>query len=441
MNHNIKQEIDKIKIPKNLHEQSKIGVLRAKSSRSKNKVKKIMIPLVASTFFVFSGIGAAYVPSLNHLVGLVSPEIAVMLQPIDKSSENNGIKMEVIAAMNDEEMAVIYATIQDLTGDRVDETLDLYDYSFTGGRMFTSEMVDFDEKTNTATLRIQGNGGEKLNNKKINLSIDSFLSHKETFESELEVDLFSLLDELPETVPLDMDNISGGGGLLFFELEKNDFMQVLKPNGIDKSLSDIGLMNLSNIGIIDNRLHIQVKWDEGNVDDHGYFTFKDPIGNEIYASTVYFSINEAGQQVYGHDYTEYIFDLAEINLDEQILFEHLIRNGNHIQGKWRSTFKLAAVQEEIRNTLHKDFGTWTANQISLSPLGVTLAGKGEINDDNIDVKVKYFDGDIQSLDASTTLNENDQMKMKFIAPLPLKLAKVQSIIINGEEITINDDSA
>lgn len=441
MNHKIKQEIDKIKIPKNLHEQSKIGVQRAKSSRPKRKIKKIMIPLVASTFFVFSGVGAAYVPSLNHLVSLISPEVAVMLQPIEKSSENNGIKMEVVAAMNDEEMAVIYATIQDLTGNRIDETLELYDYSFTGAHMLTSEIVHFDEKTNTATLRIQGNGGEKLNDKKVNLSIDSFLSQEETFESALDVDLLSLLDKEPKTVLLDMDNISGGGGLLFFELEKNDFIQVLKPNETEISLADTGLMNLSNIGIIDDRLHIQVKWSEGIVDGHGYFSFKDPTGNQIYSSSVHFSINEAGQQVYGHDYTEYIFDLAEINLDEQTLFEHLIRNGNHIKGKWRSTFKLAAVQEEIRDTLNKDFGTWTANHISISPLGVTLTGKGAINDDNLDVKVKSFDGDIQTLDASTTLNENEQVKMKFIAPLPLKLTKVQSIIINGEEINTNHDSA
>lgn len=436
MNHKIKEELERIKIPKNLYEKSKMGVRRAKLARPKSKIKKLLIPLVASTFFVFTGVGAAYVPSLNHLVGLVSPQVAVMLQPIEMSSEDNGIKMEVIAAMNDDEMAVIYVTLQDLTGDRIDETLDLYDYSFTGARIMTSEIVNFDETTNTATLRIQGNGGQKLNGKKMNVSIDSFLSNKETFESAIDIDIPSLLNMASKTVQIDMNHIPGGGGLLLEELWKNDFLQVLKPNETEMKLPEIPWVDISNVGIIDNRLHIQVKWDEENLYDHGYFFFKDDFGNEIHSSSVVFDINESGQTEYGRRYTEYIFDLKEINLDEQSLFAQFIRNGNYIKGNWNNTFKMTAVLEEISDSLNKSFGTWTANHISLSPLGVTLTGNGEMNNDDIEMKVKRFDGAVQNLDATTTLNDSNQVIMKFIADLPLAIEEIQSVMIDGEEINI-----
>lgn len=42
--------------------------------------------------------------------------------------------MEVVAAMSDQEMTVIYVTMQDLIDNRIDETIDLYDsYSLAGG--------------------------------------------------------------------------------------------------------------------------------------------------------------------------------------------------------------------------------------------------------------------------------------------------------------------
>src|SRR4051794_22593937 len=62
------------------------------------RVKRFVVPLVASALVVLSaGVGAARIPSFNNLIANVSPEIALMLQPIEIISENDGIKMEVVA--------------------------------------------------------------------------------------------------------------------------------------------------------------------------------------------------------------------------------------------------------------------------------------------------------------------------------------------------------
>jgi hypothetical protein len=105
---------------------------------------------------------------------VLSPELAQLLQPVALVSESNGIKMEVVAAMNDDDTAVAYLTMQDLSGDRIKGSIDLYHYSISEGSMFTHEMIAYDEKTKTATIRLLANGGSKLNGEKITLRIDSF---------------------------------------------------------------------------------------------------------------------------------------------------------------------------------------------------------------------------------------------------------------------------
>lgn len=436
MSNKINQELEKIEIPKELHERVKLGVNRAKSEMPKRRLKRLVIPLVASAFVVFSaGVGATAIPSFNHLLSIVSPEMALMLQPIEKTSENNGIKMEVVGAMNDNEMAVIYITLQDLTGNRIDETLDLYDYSISGAQMFNSQVVDYDKTTNTATLRIQGNGGDDLNNRKVNFRITSFLSDKQKFEFAVNANLAEITSNLPQTVQLNMKNIPGGGGSLYQELKDQGTIQVLKPNETNIKLSEVDFMNISNAGIIDERLHIQVQWTGDDIDSHGYFYFVDDLGNETHPSSINFGTDEVGDTEYGNEYTEYIFNLDSLDFEEQELLGYFVSNGKYTTGNWNTTFKMQSIQDEINSKLNKDFGTWSSNNLSISPLGVTLYGKGKFNDSiNIEVSAKMTDGSVQTLDSMFNYSENEEITVKFASPLPLELSKVKAIIINETEI-------
>lgn len=438
MSNKVKQELEKIEIPKELHDRAKLGVMEAKSEKPKSKLKKFVIPLVASISIMFSaGVGAAYIPSFNNLLAYVSPEIALLLQPVNSSSESNGVNMEVVAAMNDDEMAVIYVTMQDLTGDRIDETLDLYDYSVSGVHMNNSQIVGFDETSNTATLRIQANGGKELDGSKVNFRIQSFLSDKQTFDVKVNANLPEIISNTPQTIPLDMNNISGVGGDLLQQLEKQNVIQVLKPNESTIQLPGIDFMNITNIGVIDERLHIQVQWTGDDMDPHGFFYFVDDLGNEIHPSNIYFGIDDSGQTKYGKEYTEYMFEMDRIDVEEQELLGDFVSNGNHIEGDWNTTFKLQSVGEELTTDFNKDFGTWTSNIVSVSPLGVTLYGDGELNDSiNIDVSVGMNDGSVQTLDSMTSFNGNEGNIVKFLSPIPLDLSKVETININGTEIVL-----
>lgn len=440
MSNEIKKTMQKIEIPKELDERVKLGVMKAKSEKPKRKINKIVIPLVVSIFLMFSTVvGAAYIPSFNNLLAIVSPKIALMLQPIDSDSVSKGIKMEVVAAMNDNETAVIYVTLQDLTGNRVDETLDLYDYFLSGFHIFNSQIVNFDKTTNTATLRIQVGGGKNIDNQKVNFKINSFLSDKQIFEDKININLSEISNSPSQTVTLDMNNIPGGSGILYRELKKQETVQVLKPNETNIELSQIGFMNISNIGKIDNRLHIQAHWIGNYIDTHGYFYFINDLGHEIHPSTINFGMDTKGNTVYGHDYTEYIFDLDSVNLDKQELLGYFVSNGEYTTGNWDTTFKIQSVNEEINSEFHKEFGTWDSDSVSISPLGVTIYGNGNLNNSthaNIDVGIKMKDGSIQTLNSVTSFSENEEVTVKFLSPLPLELSKVNAININGSEIEL-----
>jgi hypothetical protein len=435
----IKEELEKIDIPKEIHERAKIGAMKAKLENRKRKIKKIAIPLAASGFLILStGVGAAHIPSINNIVAAISPEMALMLQPIEKVSENDGIKMEVVALINDDEMAVIYVTLQDFTKNRIDETADLYDFTLSGAHILNSQLVNFDQKTKTATFRIQANGGKDFDNKKVNFKITSFLSNKQTHNVAVNANMTELTQIQAKTISLDMNNIPGGSGDLFELFKSQGTIQVLKPNEKVIKLPEVDFMEISNLGIIDERLHIQAHWTGDDIHAHGYFYFKDKLGKKIQPSNIYFGIDDkSGQSIFGREYVEYIFDLNDLDFGRHDLFVYLVSNGNYTKGNWNTTFNMKSVGDVIKLNFSKDFGNWKSKYVSISPLGVTLDGLGTLGDpSNIEISIKMKDGSIEAFNSSTNFIDNDKISVKFVPLLPLDLLKVKSIMVDGTEINL-----
>jgi hypothetical protein len=128
---------------------------------------------------------AATLPSVNRLLGFISPQIAMILQPIEKSCEKDGIKVEAVAAMNSERIAVFYFTVEDLESVRFDETLMLEDYTFSNAIMCGYEIIDFDPVGKMATIRMEAEALSDINNTRVKLIISSISGHTDT-ESMLE---------------------------------------------------------------------------------------------------------------------------------------------------------------------------------------------------------------------------------------------------------------
>ena len=78
--------------------------------------------------------------------------------PVQRACVSNGIRMEVAACFVHDDTAELYVTLQDLEGDRVDETTDLFD-SYTIRQPYdtaaTCSLVHYDASTGTAVFQIQ----------------------------------------------------------------------------------------------------------------------------------------------------------------------------------------------------------------------------------------------------------------------------------------------
>ena len=407
-----------------------------------NKKKATRIAMVTCICLMLSvGVLAAAVPSFNKIVSNVSPEIASMLQPIEMTREDNGIKMEVVAAYNDDEMAVIYLTMQDLIGDRIDKSLNLYNYSLSEGALFNSQIIDYDEATKIATLQIQVNGGEKLNGKRLSFYVQSFLNDTLVFdEVETGITLADIEDIHLHTIPLNMEHVSGGSGTMFSSWKEQGTIQVLKADQMNITLPQIDFMYISNIGYIDDKLHIQTKWVGDGIDDHGYFYFTDTEDNvlELHPSTVSFGIDELGNTVDRGDYIEYVFNLEEVDPREVFLKGYFVSHRKYTEGNWKTKFKLKSVNPEKEAECKLDFGAWEINRIYVSKIGVTLLGSGKYDEtQSPQTYINMSDGTTQEIGLVTAFSQDEKIHLKYLPKLPFDSTMVESLNVNGKLIKLD----
>ena len=238
-------------------------------------------------------------PAFLDLLYQVNPALAQALRPVGLACEDQGVRMEVLAAMRDEDTTVVYLTMQDQTGDRIDGTLDIYDYWVQGARMSNCQLVDWDPDTKTGTLRMTATGETQS---KVTVRVDSFLSHKEKLEA---VPAPLSLAELPAAQPaaLDRRDLSGMGGEIEEPGKRGEFT-ILAWDAWDQPIPGAEFVHITNAGVLGDALHIQTRWNE-SVDDHGSLYLLSPSG-ERRPCDYHLSFGKGG---YGRNYQEYVFSL------------------------------------------------------------------------------------------------------------------------------------
>lgn len=327
-----------------------------KPKREINKMKifvrkpiAIMAMLIALVLTV-TPVVAANVPAVYELMYFVSPTVAQFFMPVQKSCEDNGIKIEVVSSYIHDNIAEIYISVQDLIGERVDENTDLYD-SYTINRPFdslaTCQLVGYDEKTKTATFLISITewGNKKIAGDKITFSVREFISDKHVYdEIPIEVDL-TAIDSAKSTKIVSIYGSSGPKYEEYFpnhETHENKAKVLVSSNPMDFSVEGI---NLTGIGYVDDLLHIQTSvMNNLNKDNHGYFFLSDKNGKKIHCA-----YNVAFKEIIDGDntvsYEEYVFDIPQSEIGQYSLYGTFVTSGLFTEGNWQVTFPL----EEINN--------------------------------------------------------------------------------------------
>jgi hypothetical protein len=289
---------------------------------------------------------AANVPAVYELMYFVSPTVAQFFMPVQKSYEDNGIKMKVVSAYIHDNIAEIYITMQDLIGNRIDETTDLYD-SYSINRPFdssaTCQLVGYDEITRTATFLISITewGNKKIVGDKITFSVREFISDKHMYtEIPITVDLTSI-DRTPSTKQVS----AGGGGRKYKEYFSNyeSKAKVIAPSAPMKF--PVEGIDFTGIGYVDDMLHIQTSVVNNlTKDNHGYFFLRDKSGNETQCVyNVSFSENVDSDSTVHYD--EYVFDIPKSEIGQYSLYGTFVTSGLFTKGNWQVTFPLEQIKD------------------------------------------------------------------------------------------------
>lgn len=121
---------------------------------------------------------------------------------------------------------------------------------------------------------------------------------------------------------------------------ENNF-QALKTTGI--LCSPIAEVDITAMGYVDGKLHIQVKYEDSlETDNHGYIYFKNDKGEEIHCiANIAFSTDSEHQE----RYVEYVYDLSDVDLTQYKVYGYFVTSDTHIEGNWSVTFPLESISQ------------------------------------------------------------------------------------------------
>jgi len=274
-----------------------------------------------------------------ELLYAVAPALAQRLRPVQLACENNGIRMEVVAASVQGNTAEAYIALRDLEGDRVDETTDLFDsgsFHTPFDSANTCTLESYDASTHTATfyvLMTAADGADiRPEDGKVTFSVREFLSHKQALEG---VDLSAVVSAMPTVPETRTDMQLRGGGL------GNGFSETLIPCLVpadEPLLIPADGAAVTGVGYVDGRLHIQVYYEDIlRTDNHGFVYYVGADGTPVY-SDLSLSLWDDAQI---GSYEEYIFDLPAEALDSVAFYGDFTTCSQLTEGNWQVTFPLS----------------------------------------------------------------------------------------------------
>ena len=313
--------------------------LAAADRAPKKKPRWLRVCAVAACLALVLGLtipAMAAIPAVYEVLYTLSPATAQFFQPVALASEDNGIRMEVSAVYIHENTAEIYITMQDRTGDRLDETTDLFDSYQIHTPFHTTGHCDqagYDPATKTATFLVTLEQWNKQNitGDKVTFSVGALLSHKQEFEGLLADVTLSDAALSPDTQGIGSRGSSG---------EKVDPVVLVPGEALSTPVEGV---TVTGLGYVNGCLHVQTHYDDIlNTDNHGYVTLVHRETGEVIqreSSISFFDSDGTGS------YQDECFpEIPPETLGEYQLYGNFVTAPEAIKGNWSVTFPLEEAQ-------------------------------------------------------------------------------------------------
>ncbi len=416
-------------------------------------LRRMLATAAAAAVFMATSMVVLASPALSAKLSQLSQQTLRYLSPVSAQCESNGISMEVLASMQDDDTVVCYISFTDVTDQkRLDDTLEICDISIDG-----EPTVIYGEPTlqddGSVVLRVQGQRNPmQAVDGKVSLSLNGILTGEESVDFQ---DTGSTVGEIRNQnpapamagmVPIYTAYNSVADGSLSTLMEQ-DQMQVLKPV-VQYTDARVPFLEFQNGGIINGALHLLAKRDPERWYDTCKFMLYDAAGQMVPADSAEFGVGEKLEERNSysrHNTTavEYVLSIPE-GMDPDTLSLYYATNTykTYIEGNWDVTF---AVPDEKYPVIHavcnQDMNPWTLQSVDVSPFGVECMGTGLLKEQSTmpDVCLYLQDGSrIEEFSSSITTVQMgmdgapDEISIKTYLDEPLDLRQVEEIQVGGQ---------
>jgi len=364
---------------------------------------------------------------------------------IGQSIESNGMVVTLLSAFTDGDRAHALVELSDLNANRLSDSIRIlssrYRYDFHGGP------VSYDEIANTATLALTVILHEPMREgDSLSLPIDTILSGIEPIEGRpIDFDLSSHAHE-SESISQDAWNEAASSGVktpgtAAYTGDSEPDIMLLPLNETAFSLDGIDCAIVTNIGIIDGYLHLQIKQTDAYDSNYnnGYFELLDSENNR---TSSYFDISING-------YRELVFEIPKGLSDYRLAItgEEI---ENVVHGPWNMSFVIdSEIPKKCLTAVPSASLYFSGIHVTCSPISTTIwlncpegfFGDGTLgilktmHDYYLSFDVPYLtltDGSVIQLEASVSSFDNTGGSAE-LESVYFDISKLNSITICGEE--------
>jgi hypothetical protein len=419
------------------------------------KKKMFIAASVAAVILVFSGFVYTDIIDLSKIYemafGKNSEYIGQYDEIINGGNNDNGIQLRLLSTIKDEDKMLVFFSLTDTTEDRLSATMDLHDsWTLDQGYGGNCKLISYDNDTKTANFLITSVGDTTDDN--ATLTIKSFLKSLEFKESlqENDININKLISSnVTETVPFSQYKEDGYGMGISSNSKYNDDdvldnLLLLKEDQFTVQFSNIDWAIVSNVGFIDDELHIQTKLINNTFSNIMSMYFVDENNNTIFTNELSVNHKKTNNNI-NTKHDEFIFE--NINNVSQLnnlrLVIDVAEYGDYFTGDWFATFKVPEpaikIIIPIHDTLTLADEVIEVDTVTLSPLSLIIQYETKIltsSGENTDKAfVTYNDGTIVNFQFVSRGTNDEICTYTFSDPI-IEIEKVTSININGKEFSI-----
>ena len=337
------------------------NAVRQQVNREGNKSRKHSIALVLSITVLFAfaatALAAATIEPVNAWLYRIWPEAALKLMPVNLTSDDHGIRMEVISAYARDSEVYVCFSMEDLEGDRINDLTLVFPEAKNGDmtKNIDKQYGNYDRDHGKYLFGTEYAFPASADHDVLTVSVNMV----ETGEHHL-ADLSQFFRESGDnikTMPVPKKTTILGP---YRDTGLPETIRVIDSSaGPEIPLCDS--VYLSGIGMIDGQLHIQIHYDDCRCQriDHeiGYSTYdpyhawiivKDDGGNLLYTgdmgpdalSILRWGYSYSGRSMY--EWEEYFFEVDPGKLETASITVD-IRKMNIIEGHWEIDIPLRLI--------------------------------------------------------------------------------------------------